>query len=130
MNEFKLTELATDLFKQELITHVELRKFKEEEKAINKLLDFKMNVNEKREKLEMKKLENLSNRINASQNLILKIKNIDVKNSKVLDLKKSMFIELLMNLVIGSTKEMLEDYSNILPLELKENLKLSIEYKN
>ena len=74
MNKLQLFNFATDLFQQKLISKIELEEFKAKEKAINEIIEFKISTNKQREKLELRKLRNLEQRIDFSHELVKKSK--------------------------------------------------------
>ena len=128
MNELELFDFGVDLFKQKLITKVELNEFKAQEKAINELFSFKENINEKRKIIELRKLEILNDRLDYSNKLISKIKRLNTGKCDNLSKKKEMLIGVLDNFIQISNNEIM-NYNSILPLELKKKLNLKIEYK-
>lgn len=120
MCKLQLISLANDLFQQKFITKVELEEFKAKEKAINEIFDFKLSINEKKENLGLRKLKNLEQRIDYSQELIKKIKKINGSDNDLLRKKKTNMLEILENFISISTNEIKLNYFDFLSVETKK----------
>lgn len=128
MSELQIFSFVSDLFQQDLITKVELEEFKAKEKAINDLVNFRLSITEKKENLSLRKLKILEQRIDYSQDLIKKIKNIDENESDFRKNKKNKMLEVLDNFITISTNEITKNFYNFLTDETKQEF-LKIEMK-
>lgn len=129
MSKLEITKFSNELFKNNLITKVELEKFKAEEKALKQLFDYDLNEIKKRQEISILHLNNLKNQIIFSKQLINKVKKISLNDSDSLNIKRNILIENLMFLLNDSTENLILNFSDILPIEYKNELNKQIEFK-